>query len=566
MALWSSWQSGIVQPWLRPLLLSLLVLVCYLPAMLWGDFVWDDVWMTRTPAVREAAGLWKIWFAPGEIKAEGHYWPLVYSTFWLEHKLWGFAPAGYHVVNVLLHLANTLLLWHLLRRLEVAGAWFAAAVFAVHPLHVESVAWVIERKDVLSGLLYLLAVRAWLRFVGDPQPGRYLATLGLYSAGMLAKSVVVTLPVALLIVQWWKNGRVTATDLLRMAPFFLVGAAISIADLIFNRSKGVGGFGYSLLERALIAARALWFYLGKLFWPIDLAVIYPRWEARIGDPLAWVALVAVIAVVTALWLLRPKIGRGPLAGALFFGVTLSPTLGFVDYNFMLFSFVADRFQYLAGIGVIAVIIAAAAHLSAAERAAGKLRDAALSIAIAAALLAALGTLTWRQATIYQDGTTFFRHVISHNPQAREAHLNLGSTLLLWNHLDEALAAYRTAQQQAPEDCRPRYGAGLALYHLGRPDEAEKAYLRALQMCPNYADALADLAELRLDQERYEDALELSQSAVNLDPGHADAWTRRGRALYHLGRANEALQSLDRALAVNPNLGEAQDLRTQITAQ
>ena len=480
-------------PWLAPLALCLPVLVSYLPAMLWGDFVWDDLMMTRTPAVREATGLRQIWLAPRQIQAEGHYWPLVYTLFWLQHKLWGFNPAGYHVVNVLLHLANTLLLWQLLRRLAVPGAWVVAAVFAVHPVRVESVAWVIELKDVLSGLLYLSAALAWLRFTEAPRPRWYVASVALYAAGLLAKSVVVTLPAALLIRQWWQQGRVTATDLLRVAPFFVVGAAITAADLAFNRSRGVGGLGYSLLERTLIAARAVWFYAGKIFWPVNVGLIYPHWEVRAGDPLAWAGLAAAGGLVAALWLLRHRIGRGPLAGVLFFGVTLSPTLGFVDYNYMLSSFVADRYQYLAGIGVLAVVIAAAARGLAGSRGAGGQPAAALNVVLVAALLAVLGTLTWQHAANYRDGITFFRYIIAHNPQAREAHLNLGSALLKWNRLEEALAAYRVAEQQRPGDCKPPYGAGLALSHLGRLEEAEEAYLRALQTCPRYVAALVDLA-------------------------------------------------------------------------
>ena len=172
------WHTALAHGWPAPAALCLLVLVSYLPAMLWGDFIWDDLVMIGTPAVREATGLRQIWFSPGEIEAEVHYWPLVYSSFWLQHKLWGFAPAGYHVVNVLLHLANTLLLWQLLRRSAVPGAWLAAAVFAVHPVHVESVAWVIELKDVLSGLFYLSAALAWIRFDAEPRPSRYLAGAG----------------------------------------------------------------------------------------------------------------------------------------------------------------------------------------------------------------------------------------------------------------------------------------------------------------------------------------------------------------------------------------------------
>ena len=338
------------------LALGVLVVVCYLPAMLWGGFVWDDIDFVKSEPVRDVSGLWQIWFSPSDIEGEGHYWPLVYTTFWLEHKLWGFDPTGYHIVNVLLHLTNTLLLWHLVRRLAVPGAWVVAAVFAAHPLHVESVAWVIERKDVLSGLFYLSAALAWMRFVEQPRPRYYVGSLALYAAGLLSKSIVITLPVALLIWHWWQQGRVTSTDLLRLVPFFAVGLVLS-----FYWSTGTTSFDYSLTERTLIASRALWFYAGNLLWPTNLAVIYPRWDVRVADPLAWGYLIAAVALVVALWCFRPRLGRGPLAGALFFAVTLSPILGFVDYGYMQYAFVADRFQYLAGIGVMAVVIGSATY-------------------------------------------------------------------------------------------------------------------------------------------------------------------------------------------------------------
>ena len=334
---------------LAVLALGLLTGVCYLPATLWGGLIWDDFIWSQSRAVREWSGLSTIWSWPSRIEA--HYWPLTYTTFWLEHKIWGLAPAGYHVVNVLLHLLNSLLVWRLLLRLAVPGAWVAAAVFAAHPLHVESVAWIIERKDVLSGLFYLTAVLVWLRFLEQRRPWRYGLALLLFAAGLLSKSIVVTLPVALLIVQWWKDGQITLRDLQRVAPFFLVALLITAVDLYSYASRHVS-LDYSLPERMLIAARALWFYAGKLAWPTDLAVIYPRWDISLGDPWAWLYLAGATALAATLWFMRHRVGRGPLAGALFFAVTLSPVLGFVYHDYMEYSVVADRFQYLAGIGVI----------------------------------------------------------------------------------------------------------------------------------------------------------------------------------------------------------------------
>ena len=596
--------------------LGLLIIVSYLPAMLWGGFVWDDRIFTDAKPVQEISGLWQIWFAPSAIAEEAHYWPLVYTTFWLEHKLWGFDPTGYHIVNVLLHLANTLLLWHLLRRLAVPGAWLVAAVFAVHPLHVESVAWVIERKDVLSGLFYLAAVLAWMRFVEQSSRGRYVWSLVLYAAGLLSKSIVVTLPAALLIWHWWKQGRVTSTDLLRLVPFGVVGLIITVGDLSFYQSVEPLSLDYSLTERTLIAARALWFYAGKLLWPSELAVIYPLWDIRVSDPLAWGYLIAAVALSLSLWHFRPQLGRGPLAGALFFAVTLSPVLGFFDYGYMQYAFVADRFQYLAGIGIMAVAIGATAH--GVRRLSGWWQKGALGIA--AVVIVVLGMLTWRQAGIYRDGETLNRHIIALNPQARDvhlnlskdlyeqgryeealemarvaiakrpdfsrananlgealnalgrseeaekhlrraialnpqeenAHLNLGAALYKQGRYEEVLEVTHVAIEQRPNHALAYYNLGVVLRKLGRFEEAEKHFRRAIALDLSHTEALHELAKIRLEQQHYDEALELLQYLTGIEPDHAGVLGDIGIALFYLGRSDEALQHFDRALSLDPN--------------
>ena len=277
------------------LALALLVAVSYFPATQAG-FVWDDrVWM-ESKGVQEWSGLSRIWFSPGDNKIEAHYWPIVYTVFWLEHKLWGFAPLGYHIVNLLLHVVNTVLLWRLLLRLGVPGAWVIAAVLAVHPVRVESVAYVMGRKDLLSALFYFAAFLTYLRFVEAPRSGRYLLALGLFAGALLCKSIAITLPVAVLIAQWWKQNRVTGDDFLRVLPFFFTGLVFAVADLSFSRSIEDLSFDFSFAERVLIAAHALWFYAGKLLWPVDLAVIYPHWAVR-ANIFAWGYVAAAGALV-----------------------------------------------------------------------------------------------------------------------------------------------------------------------------------------------------------------------------------------------------------------------------
>ena len=485
------------------LALALLVGTCYLPAMLWGGLIWDDPIWAKSQAVLEWSGLGTIWSWPSLIESEKHYWPLTYTTFWLEHKIWGLEPVGYHVVNVLLHLLNCLLLWRLLLRLAVPGAWVVAAVFAAHPLHVESVAWIIERKDVLSGLFYLAALLAWLRFLEQPRPWRYSLALLLFAAGLLSKSMVVTLPAALLIVQWWKEGRVGGRDLQRLAPFFLVALLLTAADL-YSYSLGRSNLDYSLPERVLIASRALWFYAGKLAWPTDLAVIYPLWHISLGDPWAWLYLAGPAGLAATLWLRRHRIGRGPLAGALFFAVTLSPVLGFVNHDYMKYSFVADRFQYLAGIGLMAVVIGAAVH--GAGRLSGGLKMGAAGLA--AALLALLGTKTWGQAAIYRDNLTFFSHIVSLNPEARSAHRNLARALTEAGRLEDALAAARIAAKKRPDAVRSYTLLGNTLLNLKRLDEAEENFGRALELDPsreNDLEYLCLLGRMSSEGDRFPEA-------------------------------------------------------------
>ncbi|MXZ12727.1 MAG: tetratricopeptide repeat protein [Candidatus Dadabacteria bacterium] len=538
------------------LVLGVLVAVIYFPATQAG-FVWDDAIMRNLVAVSTWGGIWELWFDPvgayleGGTRKEGHYWPLLYTTFWLEHKLWGFSPAGYHVVNILIHFANTVLLWRVLSRLAVPGAWFAAAVFAVHPLHAESVAWIMARKDMLATLFCLSSLLLWLRFTESPSRGRYAGALLLFAAAMLSKSVVVVFPAALLILQWWRNSRITRGDLLRTAPFFLVGLAIAVGDLLFYQNvQNLIPLGYSMAERVLIATHALWFYAGKLLWPVELAVIYPHWDVNIADPVGWVYVVATVAVAAALWFLRRRIGRGPLACALFFAAMLSPTLGFVDYGYMSYSFVADRYQYLAGIGLIVFFAAAAA------RGTGRLPDLPGKVARGAALvlLVLLGAATWNQAGVYKDEVTLFRHIISLNPDARTAHLNLAYALIhSKGGSEEALAAARIAVKKRPLYYNSHNVLGLALSKLGRYDEAEEHLRRAIELNPRYAPAFLNLGEGFRVRGRYGEALEAYLAAVRIDPDYPLPYVGMGYVFFELERYDEVVSSMKRALLLKPDL-------------
>ncbi len=530
--------------------LALLAIVVYLPAFL-GGFVWDDWIFVTEPLIRRLDGIFSIWLSPSEIRYEDHYWPVVYTSFWIEHKLWGLHPVGYHAVNVVLHALNSVLVWRLLLRLAVPGAWLAAAVFAVHPVHAESVAWIIERKDLLSALFYLGAAHAWLRFTETPSPGRYMLSLALFAAALLSKSVAVTLPAALLLLQWWREGRVTWRDAARLAPFFVLAFGVALADLAFYRGRSSVTFDYTLVERALIAARALWIYARQIVWPAYLPVLYSRWEVHSSDILGWLALAALVLVAAVLWLARRRIGRGPLAGALFFALTLSPVLGFVDFGFMRMAFIADRFQYLAMIGPLAVLLGVAVHCV--GRFPRRARAGAM-VAAAAALLA-LGSLSWRQSWIYRDDLTLGRHIVALNPRHLFGEILLNHGLSALGRHEEALAAARRAVDLAEgpvESSRSYLALGRSLLEHDRPVEAEAALRRSVALWRGSRRAAVprlQLARSLVQQARYEEGLALYRDVLVKVADDDLAHLHEGLALLQSGLYEAAVESFSRALAV-----------------
>jgi hypothetical protein len=323
----------------------LLVLVVYLPALS-GQFLSDDDSnVTKRAPLRSFAGLSRIWFEPG---ATQQYYPLTHTSFWLDYHLWGLNPFGYHVENVLLHALSSILLWLTLRRLAVKGAWLGAALFALHPVCVESVAWITERKNTLSAFFFLSAILASLEFwlpqsvlakTGPNRPGLasdnpygprkfYWLTFVLYLCALWSKTATVALPVIVLLLLWWKRGGFARRNLIFLVPFFAAGTAMGLITMwVESHDLGATGLeweGISRLQRGLIGARALWFYLGKLFWPHPLMFMYPRWNVRAGDPLAYLPLAAGIALLLLLWRYRQGWGRPVLFVAAYFVCMLVP--------------------------------------------------------------------------------------------------------------------------------------------------------------------------------------------------------------------------------------------------
>jgi protein O-mannosyl-transferase len=542
------------------LVLVALVLLVYLPALR-GGVIWDDnAYVTDNRALRSLEGLRKIWLKLGTTP---QYYPMVFTSFWLEYHLWRLQPFGYHLVNVLLHAVNAVLLWRVLRRLEIPGSWWAAAIFALHPVMVESVAWITERKNVLSCLFYLLAAQAYFRFRplwdGKEVKARdwrfYPLVLVLFLCGLLSKTVTSSLPAALALLVWWKNGKIERRDAVALAPLFVLGAALgSMTAWLEKYHVHASGteWALSFAQRCLLAARVLWFYAGKLFWPDKLTFIYPRWEIDVGAAWSYLFPAGALAVLMALWLLRLRIGRGPLVAVLFFAGTLAPALGFIDVFPFRYSYVADHFQYLASVGLIALAVGTGAAMAC--RAGPRGRH--LGTLAAAGVLLTLGVLTWRQAHIYQNLETLWRDTLAKNPDAWIAHNNLGSALARAGNLEEAMAHYEEALRMRPDDAETHYNVGLTLAQLGQMQEAIAQYEQALQIKPDYAEAHNNLGNALLQAGQFEQAAGHFEQALQIRPDYAQAHYNLGLALVRLGRELEAIPHWEQAVRLRPDFFEA----------
>ena len=526
----------------------LVTLAVYIPAIR-GGFVWNDeeVGGLTKNIVLEENGLYRVWFTTESV----NYWPMVWTSYWLEHQLWGLNPTGYHVVNVLLHAACALLIWRILIRLNIPGAWLAALVFAVHPVNVESVAWITQRKNILSLLFFLVALLSYLRFEDCRRRAWYWMTVVSFLVAMLSKGAVVSLPVVLLLCGWWRRGAITRRDLLRSLPFFAVAALMSGVEIWFQYARAIGEDVIrddTILQRLIGAGWVVWFYIYKALLPIRLCFIYPRWEIDATNWLAYLPGLALLALLGLCWRYRRSWGR-PLVFALgYYVLTLGPALGFVDIYFMRYSLVADHYQYVSIIAIIALAVCAGRVVL---KWLGQARGWPTR-AVAAALVLVLGLLTWQQGYAYENAETLWRDTLRKNPTAWMAHSNLGNMLTAQGELDEAIGHYRQALRLKADNAEVHNNLGNALALKGRPDEALGCYREALRLKPDYADAYNNLGFVLALQGKLEQAIDHYRRALEFSPGYVKAHVNLGHALSQQGLHNEAMQRYELAARLDPD--------------
>ena len=537
--------------------------LAYLPALA-GGFIWNDRDYVTAPGLRSLSGLGRIWTQLG---ATEQYYPLLHSFFWVQCRLWGEQPLGYHLVTLLLHAGAAILFALILRRLAVPGAWLAALLFALHPVHVESVAWITEQKNTLSLVFYLGAALAYLRFDETRRPPAYATALGLFLLSLMCKTVTATLPAALLVVRWWKSGRLEwRRDLRPLLPWLVIGAAAGLfSSWVEQRYCGARGMDFDLpaLARGLVAGRAIWFYLGRLVWPFDLNFIYERWTPDVAVWWQWLFPLGVLVLAAALWAVRRRT-RAPLARAataglaafLFFAGSLFPVLGFVNLYGALYSWVWDHWQYLPDLGPLA--LAAAALTRGWERTAARFRWT--GPVLVTVLAVALGALTWSHCGMFRDDQTLYRATIERNPRCWMAYNNLGNVLFkIPGRLPEALVNFEAALRLKPDFAEAHFNRGNGLAKTpGRLPEAITEYETALRLRPNEPLAHISLgAALAQMPGRLPEAITQFQTALRLNPDDLEVHNNLGNALAQMpDRLPEAIAEYQAALRLKPDFADA----------
>jgi tetratricopeptide (TPR) repeat protein len=548
-------------------------LVAYIPA-LFGDFIWNDSDYVTAPALRSLHGLYRIWF---EVGATQQYYPLLHSMFWLQHRLWGDHPFGYHVFTLLLHAGSAVLFALVLGQLfpdrqagkddeQHAGAagaapagiaWVAALLFALHPVHVQSVAWISEEKNTLSLVFYLGAALCYLGFDGTRRPAAYAAATALFACSLLCKTMTASLPAALLVIFWWKRGRLGwRRDLLPLLPWLAVGAAAGLFSGWVERHYGGAtgdDFDLTLAERVLVAGRAIWFYAGHVVWPFGLNFVYARWTLDSSDWRQWLFPLGVAAVAAVLWAIRRR-SRGPLATFLLFVGSLFPALGFVNLYGARYSWVWDHWQYLPDLAPLAAIAVA---ITAGVRKLGRQPALWASVPVPA-LLALLGVLSWRHCGMFHDNITLYRRTLARNPGCWLAYNNLGYELDKDPaHSSEAVALYEEALRLNPGFAEAHNSLGADLEKIpGRVDDAIGQYEAALKLKPDFAEAHYNLGNALGSLGRTRDAIAQYEDALRYKPGYPQAHYNLGNALNASGLTADAILEYKAALALDPNYAEA----------
>jgi len=545
--------SGLSRDWLWGLILFVAVIATYSPVW-WAGYVWDDgLHLTANPCIVGPLGLKEIWTTQ-----RASICPLVLTTFWVEHKLWGLAPLPYHLVNVFMQGGCAILLWQLLRSLRVPGAWLGAALWALHPLQVESVAWISEMKNTQSCIFYLLAIHFYVQGLNSAETGErkqtswnYALTWIFAALAMASKTSTVVLPGVLCLCAWWMEGKWHWRNLIRVAPVFAM-SVVAIAITLRPHSQVTSimsdpQVARSWPESVAASGDVIWFYLGKLLWPYPLMTIYPSWKMDPTQVIAYLPLLSAIFLLVILWLNRRSWDRASFFALAYYLIALSPFLGLIDQTFWRLSSVEDHLQYLAGMGPLALAGAGLVWLVDVFIP-GRQQ---LRASLAAAVLLLFGTLSWQRAWAYRSDETLWSDALAKNPSSGAGYVNFGAALLQEGRVDEAITHFQKAEQLDPYNVNVYNNLGAALFQKGQVDEAMAQFQKAQEIDPGEAKAYCNLGVALVQKGQVDEAIAQYQKAEQLDPYYANAYANCALALVQKGRVDEAIAQYRKELGNNP---------------
>ncbi len=547
-------KSTIIQllPWLA---IILMVFVSYSRAIGNGE-VWDDSVYLTAWNFTDIDGLKRIWLEPTSTRHP--YYPMTRTLFWLEHQISGRDLRVHHFVNILLHTLSSLLIWRILLRFDIKAAWISAAAFAVHPICVQSVAWIAERKNVLSVFFYLASLFAFLCYepirptVRGGSRKFYLLSVLLFLFSVLSKTAFCTLGPALLLFFWWIQGAINKRTVLLSLPYFAI-ALLAGSFTMWLEKNHVGAQGsywqFSFIDRILIAGRAVWFYAKQIVFPAEPAFMYPRWTIDAGLWRQYLFPGGLLITLLLLWKLRNRIGRAPLCAVLFFIGTLMPALSFINFFWMKFSFVSDHLQYLPQTGVI-VLVSSMIH--------SLLTRFSIRREIATAIWVAFFSLlmiqTWNHTGVFKDNLVLYDHTIEKNPNSSLAHCNRGLIYLNSGHSDEALQDFNRAVSLDARNEEAYLNRGHYYFQQKNYERALQDFNAILQFNPYFVDSYVNRGTVNFVRKNYDAAMQDFSIAIRLDPTFARAYASRGVVFSIAKQYDRALNDYNKAIDLDPFYG------------
>lgn len=533
--------------------LVLLGFAVFSPAM-HGDWLHDDpVFVSGNEAVRSGSWgrMFLIWLEPQEVD----YFPLSYTAFWIQRRLFGLTTTGYHVTTILLHIANGLLLWKLLARLNIPGSWFAALAFTIHPACVESVAWISELKNTLSLLPFLASCICWVAqdevTEGARQKWLAVASYVLFLLSMLAKPAAVAMPVVTLLYAWWKRGRIDGRDIVHAIPLFLISIVLGIVTIQFQHGRAIGLEKLPLGgidSRVALGGMAVLFYLSTIFFPINLLPIYPAWPIDPPQPWQYLPWLVIVGAGWWMWQNRMTWGRHAIFGFGFFLLMIAPVLGFIGIAWMRLTWVADHFLYVPMIGPLTLLVAATASWINA----GGARRRLIGWVAGAAVTVFLAVNTFMYAGQWIDEDHLWEYTVARNDNAWIAHDRLGTLKMKREDHEGALRHFRQAARLRPDLGGTKRNLGELLLKQGKHDEAVIVLEEALQASPWLRDTRAHLANAYCKVGRTEEAMNLAAELLETDPTNRGVRTTYAIALFNNGDGEKALEELQRVLTLDPD--------------